>query len=270
MDFQAYQNIICLPLLWQMKDLIVRVANETKQNHNRMRSLFGERKQQTMEEAYQFRYPGEVLERYKDRCGDTRDNMRALAIALAESKEILEADMFIGNQKEAFINSIRMAKETDVYLCGALYRLTDRKTEKEQLKEKLLQYVAETTQEYVYLQSVFFLENTDYEADMKKWNHFLGNGRTIKAYGNESVYAWFLNHFMWQIQQYRKKGAEILKALMQLPIHQVRYGNMYWNRLLAVGYSIQEICFLNMNLPFLSIHTERISKDSITMSGWDA
>lgn len=265
MDFQAYQDIICLPLLWQMKDLIVRVANETKQHHNRMRSLFGERKQQTMEEAYQFRYPGEVLERYKDRCGDTRDNMRALAIALAESKEILEADMFIGNQQEAFINSIRMAKETDIYLCGALYRLTDRKTEKEQLKEKLLQYVAETTQEYVYLQSVFFLENTDYEADMKKWNHFLGNGRTIKAYGNESVYAWFLNHFMWQIQQYRKKGAEILKALMQLPVHQVRYGNMYWDRLLAAGYSIQEICFLNMNLPFLSNHAERIFKDSITM-----
>ena len=58
-----------------------------------------------MEKTYQLRYPGEVLERYKDRCGDNMENMRALAIALAEGREFLEADMFVGNQKEEGINT---------------------------------------------------------------------------------------------------------------------------------------------------------------------
>lgn len=100
MGFQAYQDIICLPLLWQMKDLIVRLASAGKKSWTMEMSLFGKREQQTMEETYQLRYPGEVLERYKGRCGDTIENMRALAIALAENKEFLEADMFVGNQKE--------------------------------------------------------------------------------------------------------------------------------------------------------------------------
>lgn len=265
MGFQAYQDIICLPLLWQMKDLIVRVADEKKNDQSWMRSLFGHEIQQTMEKTYQLRYPGEVLERYRDRCGDTLENMRALAIALAESRELLEADMFIGNQKEAFISSIRSTAETDIYLCGALYCLTDRKAEKESLKEKLLRYVPATTQEYVYLQSVFLLEQPEYETNPEKWNYFLGTGRTIKAFGNESVYAWFLNHFMGQVKSYHRKGAETVKSLMQLPIHSVYEGNIHWERLKEAGYSGQEILFLNMNLPFLSNNAERIDRNSITM-----
>lgn len=130
MGFKAYQDVINLPLLWQMKDLIARVANEKKKDQSWEKTLFGVNKQLEMEEAYQLRYPGEVLERYKERCGDTPENMRALAIALAESRCFLEANMFIGNQKQAFIRKIRSLAETDIYLCGVLYVLTEKRLKK--------------------------------------------------------------------------------------------------------------------------------------------
>lgn len=64
MGFQAYEDVINLRLLWQMKDLVFRVAKEKKNCQGQL-MLFGNRLKQSMEEAYQLRYPGEVLERYR-------------------------------------------------------------------------------------------------------------------------------------------------------------------------------------------------------------
>lgn len=264
MGFQAYEDVINLPLLWQMKDMILRIAKE-KKNCQRQMPLFGNRPQQSMEEAYQLRYPGEVLERYRERCGDTPENMRALAIALAECKESLEDDMFVGNQKEAFISRIRSVSESDIYLCGTLLLLADRKVEKEKLEEKLLQYAPHTSQEFIYLQSVLSVWLPGYETDLGQWNRFLGVDRTMAAYGNQRIYAWFLNRFLQQIKKYRKKDGEIIKALAQFPCHHVKEGSIHWDRLCKAGYSGQEIIFLNMNLPFLSENPERLFSDSIVM-----
>lgn len=264
MGFQAYENVINLPLLWQMKDLVLRIAKE-KKNCQAQTMLFGNRSQQSMEEAYQLRYPGEALERYRERCGDTPENMRALAIALAECKELLGNDMFVGNQKEAFISRLRSASETDLYLCGALYVLTDRKAEKQKLEEKLLQYAPHTSQEFIYLQSVLSVWLPGYETDLGQWNRFLGIDRTMTAYGNQRIYAWFLNRFLQQVKKYRKKDGEVIKALAQFPFHHVKEGNAHWDRLCRAGYSGQEIIFLNMNLPFLSENPKRLFSDSIVM-----
>lgn len=262
MGFQAYEDVINLPLLWQMKDLVFRIAKKCCQGQI---MLFGNRTEQSMEEAYQLRYPGEVLERYRERCGDTPENMRALAIALAECKEFLEDNMFVGNQKEAFISRLRSLSGSDIYLCGALYVLTDRKAEQKKLEEKLLEYAPHTSQEFIYLQSVLLVWLPGYETDLGQWNRFLGIDRTMTAYGNQRIYAWFLNRFLQQIKGYRKKDGEVIKALAQFPFHHVKEENAYWERLRKAGYSGQEIIFLNMNLPFLSESPNHLYSDSIVM-----
>lgn len=264
MGYQAYEDVINLPLLWQMKDLVFRIAKE-KKNCRNQKMLFGNRSKQSMEEAYQLRYPGEVLERYRERCGDTPENMRALAIALAECKELLEDNMFVGNQKEAFISRLRSLSGSDIFLCGALYVLTDRKTEQKKLEEKLLEYAPYTSQEFIYLQSVLSVWLPGYETDLGQWNRFLGIDRTMTAYGNQRIYAWFLNHFLQQIKEYRKKDGEVIKALAQFPFHHVKEGNAHCDRLRKAGYSGQEISFLNMNLPFLSESPDHLYSDSIVM-----
>lgn len=261
---QIYEDIINLQLLWQMKEMITGLIN--KQRCEERISLFGENKPQlTMEEMYGFRYPGEVLERYREKCGDTQKNLRALAIALSEMKDVLEDNMFIGNQKTIFINQVRSQADEDIYLRGALYLLTNRKAEKKALEERLKQYAPSSTHEFIYLQSLLLMIIPGYAPDIPKCNYFLGENRTLKVYGNEDIYAWFLNHFAGLIKKYRKRDCDVLKALMQLPCRHIKKEDMIWNRLKNSGYSEQEIIYLNMKLPQLAEVKGHLWTNSITM-----
>ena len=57
MELKAYEEIIDLPLFYQMKNLIIRMS-ETPERDDR--TLFGcQETEQTMEEQYGLRYPGE-------------------------------------------------------------------------------------------------------------------------------------------------------------------------------------------------------------------
>lgn len=265
MDIKTYNDVINLSLLWKMKDLITRI-NDKKQYSNDGVSLFGnEPSKFSMEKMYGFRYPGEVLERYRERCGDTLENLRALAIALAEEKDWLTDSMFIGGQKATFISLIRSRAEKDIYLQGALYLLTDRQTEKSRLEKFLKEYSANTSHEFFYLQSLLLGEADGYTADLQQFCFFLDEGRTMKAYGNENIFAWILNHFMQAIKDYRKKDGWVLKALIQLLSSHIKKGSMYWDRLLAAGYSEQEVIFLNMRLPTITNMKCCLHQDSITM-----
>ena len=58
--------------------------------------LAGEDRAETMEEAYGLHYPGEVLERYKEKIGDSIRITRALAMALAQTKPFFLPGMFVG------------------------------------------------------------------------------------------------------------------------------------------------------------------------------
>ena len=128
-----------------------------------------------------------------------------------------------------------------------------------------MQYEPHTSQEFIYLQSVLSGWMAGYNTDLGQWNRFLGMSRTLTAYGNQRIYAWFLNCFMPQIKNYRKKHGEVIKAIAQLPFHQVKEGSVYGERLCKAGYSRQEIIFLNMNLPNLSNSRDRLFPNSIAM-----
>lgn len=261
---QIFENIINLQLLWQMKEMIINLTN--KQCYENWTSLFGESEPHlTMEKMYGFRYPGEVLERYREKCGDTQKNLRALAIALSEMKDVLEDNMFIGTQKTTFINQIRRQADKDIYLRGALCLLTNRKAEKKALEELLKQYAPSSTHEFIYLQSLLLVIIPGYAPDIQKCNYFFGENRTLKVYGNEDIYAWFLNHFAGLIKKYRKRDCDILKAIIQLPCRHIKKEDMIWNRLKNSGYSDQEIIYLNMKLPQLAEMEGHLWKNSITM-----
>ena len=73
--------------------------------------------------------------------------------------------------------------------------------------------------------------------------------RTIKAYGNERLYEWFLEQFYYDIRKYRKQDANLLKSLLELPCKYVKEGSTSWNRFLEMGYTEQEILYLNLSLP---------------------
>lgn len=265
MKYEAYEEILDFHLFYQMRDLIVRSMENTLGGCKK-RSFFGEiRPEQTIEEQYGLRYPGEVLERYQERCGEGRTILRAIALALADTGDILEQHMFIGSQKEAFLRKLRAFAGKDIYLSGALYALSEKEGERNRLREILLEYPFRSTQEVLYVLSVFCGEHSAWEKLYPSLVSFLGKNRTIRAYKNEDVFSWFIDLFEKEIKECRRKDGEILKALRELPFHHVKPDSKAGIRLKENGYSEQEILYLNMKIPFLSRHKEKLVKNSIVM-----
>lgn len=125
MGYKVYENVINMELMWQMRQMIAEAAGMQLIEPRCRKPLFKRRAvQESMENKFRFHYPGEILERYHERCGDTVQNLRALAIALADEKEFLKDNMFIGSQKAAFIGRIRRKAEKDIYLRNICLRLS--------------------------------------------------------------------------------------------------------------------------------------------------
>src|SRR5699024_11626106 len=58
-------------------------------------------------EAYSLRYPGEVLERFEEKLGTDIRILRALALALGYTRRCQADTMFVGNQRNDFIQKLR-------------------------------------------------------------------------------------------------------------------------------------------------------------------
>ena len=134
-----YEDVFDVELFCQMVDLICRLSE-----HAQKERLYGELEnslllfktpEQGMEEAYGLRYPGEVLERLDERETVTEKQLRALGLALAETKEFQNDGMFIGKQEPSFWKRMkRTLKKNDLYWLGIQYMMEGRQRE---LYEKL-------------------------------------------------------------------------------------------------------------------------------------
>lgn len=264
MGYKVYENVINMELMWQMRQMIAEAAGMQLIEPRCRKPLFKRRAvQESMENKFGFRYPGEVLERYHERCGDTVQNLRALAIALADEKEFLKDNMFIGSQKAAFIGRIRRKAEKDIYLQGVLYILSEGKEEKKRLEAGLKQYEARDSQEYFYIRSVLGSQAPEHSEDMRGISYFLCEGRTVEAYGNERVFSWAVEFTESMCEGGCKRNAGVVRSLARMQFHQVKKGSVYWEELRKAGYSGQEILYLNMKLPFLVETGEALTSDSI-------
>ena len=261
MELKAYEEIIDLPLFYQMKNLIIRMS-ETPERDDR--TLFGcQETEQTMEEQYGLRYPGEVLERYEERCGSDTGKIRALALAVAQEKELLDQFMFTGSQLKDFMGRIRSLAETDLYLTGVLYLMTESEKECRRLLDQLLGYECSITQEAMFLIGILPENNWKYKSDLAV--RFLGKERTLKAYGNIRLYSWFLENYYDEVRRSRSKSTQILKSLLNLSCKYIKEKTPAYLRLTENGYSRQEILYMNFLLPLETTLPDVLDKDSITM-----
>lgn len=106
-------------------------------------------------EAYSLRYPGEVLERFEEKLGTDIRILRALALALGYTRRCQADTMFVGNQRNDFIQKLRRTTGTDVYLQGALYLLeTDALRRRTRLDELAAREYART-EEALFVLSLF-------------------------------------------------------------------------------------------------------------------
>lgn len=226
-------------------------------------SLYGEREEtEPLEDMYGLRYPGEVLERYAEKIGDSPKIVRTLAMALAEMKPLLSNSMFVGTQYETFLKTVRKNAGTDIYCRGAWFLLEENPEKKAGLRKALWEHEWKDIMELLYLMSLFR------EDGLEKWKpdlaRALGKERTIEVYGNQGLYIWIANHYAQKAKGYRKKEMNLLKAVCRLPLVNAEGTSPVKKWMLDAGYSEDEICFLNLAVLFGTELPERIVLSSIT------
>ncbi len=126
--YRVYQRAIDLELYHAFAELVV----QTSQDDTARRTYRQTRAMQIWQvetdvsgyfEPYHLRYPGEVLERFEEKLGNDVRVLHALALALGNTCAIQSDNMFVGNQRGAFLQKLRRSAGEDVYLQGALYLL---------------------------------------------------------------------------------------------------------------------------------------------------
>ena len=267
MELASLEQFVDISLLLQMRLLISSLSGENKQFTEKQRnSLFGQAlPSNSMQEQDGLSYPGEVLERYEERCGGGERQMRAIMLALADGKSLLEDSMFVGRQLEQFLRKVRQSAEEDFYLSCALFLFSDKVEEKERLRSKLYRYPFRETQEAVLAIYALQEERGIWEFAKDLAMRFFGAERTVKVYGNNRLYQWFLEQFHFDIRKYRKQDANLLKSLLDLPCKHVKEGSVSWNRLLETGYTEQEVLCLNLLLSDGAKLPGVLDRSSITM-----
>lgn len=195
-------------------------------------------------EPYSIRYVGELLERYGEKLGDTIENTRALALALAWTAPILTPNMFVGKQRASFMKAVLKKEKNDIYIAVSLYLLSEGE-EKEKKLQALLNRTYHQTEELIF--SLCSLEHVEphYEQFLPLLTALLGKDRTLTAADNGGIFGWLLERCAKAIKGCRKKDNSLMRALFALAKGYVREKDAAHTALLQAGYFKLEILYLN-------------------------
>lgn len=249
MEWNIFDKWIDTLLYLQMKDLIYMVCSKedkyTLKRENEKFELFSGALENTMEEEYGLHYPGEVLERLGEHKEITVKQIRALGLALAKMKNLLEENMFIGKQLSVFLKKMKgLSDENDPFILGIRY-LMDEKT-KQQTYEKFIHYPFQEVDEMLFALSILPEDEGLWKVIRTKLNAKLGKDRKISVYENSRVYVWLAQNFQFRMKGYRKKDMDAFKYLIRLPFCNASgSGKVVRKKLLENGYCDEEISFLN-------------------------
>jgi len=218
-----------------------------------------------IQEQYGFRYFGELLERFEDRAGSDISDIRAIALAMADTKDLFTDDMFVGNQKNNFIKKITRLSVGDIYLKSALYLLKKDDANSDELLELLTRSAYNRTEELIFVMSLYD-EFEQAFLTCKPWIYkLLCKTRTMPAAGNIEIYCWLIKRLRYcsKLKEIRTKDMALFRALMELPVSFVKKGNKHHTVLLENGYTAEEIVYLNSAVICLRPTSDTIYKDSI-------
>lgn len=143
---KVFENILDVELYCQMVDLIIRLSSVQHKDpiYRRMEysALFFHRLDHSMEETYALHYPGEVLERLSEKTEVGEKQLRALGLALAETRRFQNIGMFVGKQEISFWKKFnRILSKNDIYRMGILYLYEDKANVIRQIKRCLFRQI---------------------------------------------------------------------------------------------------------------------------------
>lgn len=261
-----YENVVDVELYCQMVDLIYRLSEHTNKEQLYIwmenSALFFRKPDQEMEDVYGLRYPGEVLERLDEKETVTERQLRALGLALAETKKVQNDGMFIGKQQPSFWKRMkRTLKKNDLFWLGIQYLAEDGSRE---LYEKLLDFPVQSVEEQIFILSLLPDDHVVWEKVKGMLNLLLGKERKCSVYTHSELYAWLVTRYHGRVKGYQKKDIMALKYLLRLPFSYAKEGSAARRELLKAGYTVQEIMYLSMSFLYRARAVNMLKKDGLT------
>jgi len=269
MEWNIYKEWLDINLYRQMVSMIYQSSSrEDKMNFMRKEKendLFYGAYKQSLEEEYGLYYPDEVLERINAHRSMTKPVYRALGLALAKSDYLQEKCMFNGTQKSRFwkqFGKVLGKKDLCCISVGCLLSEKDRKS----WFDELYAYPYEKVEEMVFILSVFPEDITLWQLLKGKVAACLGSRRTISVYEDWPVYVWIANTYRNRLKNHRKKDLNILKWLVKLSITNAKNADgALENQFQKLGYTVEEVTFLNFVMTLRATHPDHLLKQSLVM-----
>ena len=268
--YKVYQQVIDLELYYAFVDLVVHTSQEEKAweiYRNIVDTQIWQQKAegQNYFEAYNLRYPGEVLERFEEKLGKDVRIIRALALALGKTRALQSDNMFVGNQRGSFLQMIRRTSNGDVYLQGALYLLETDMPRRHALLDKLAATEYAKTEDALFVLSLFDDQEEGYRTMHSQLLRLLGKERTLSLPENCGVLEWLVQHYAPYIKSYRGKSDLVLRTLTKFFRMNMKPDSREFSILTDAGYSGEEIILTNS----LCVWADRI-RDRISWNGTTA
>lgn len=193
MEWNIYKDWLDPVLYRQMVSMIYQLSSNADKEaflkQERENSLFYGICEHSMEEEYNLHYPGEVLERMKERRTMTKPVYRALGLALAGTSCIQETCMFNGTQKSGFWKQFgKVLGEKD--LCYLAVRCLLATKDRRLWVDALHQYPYEKVEEMIFILSVFPESDTLWQKLKGKIAACFGRERRLSVYEDWHFYAW--------------------------------------------------------------------------------
>jgi len=249
--FQAYHDYVNIGLYNDIVAFVMAttaadtmpVLRSLKPNH----LWYRESHNNNIQVQYGFRYLGELLERYEDKAGSDIRDMRAIALAIADTRDLFTDDMFVGNQKNNFIKKITRLSVGDIYLKGALYLLKKDDSNASGLFDVLTRATYTKTEELIFVMSLYDDFEQAFQNLKPKLIYLLGKAKTIMVAGNIYIFCWIIKKLCRcpKIKQIRTKDMTLIRALMEFPVSFVKKDSRPYNVLLNNGFTEEEIIYLN-------------------------
>ena len=251
-EYEAYKDSINIELFNEIVSFIFHTTNNDHipilKELKKKVIWFKLEKDNSIQNNYGFKYIGELLERFEERIGNDIKDIRAIALSIAFTKELINGRMIIGTQLINFITKIEIMSKNDFYLKMALYIYDNVKYL--DIFKQLLNEMPKKTEEIVFMFSAFADINDGLKRIGDKLEKSLGNERNMSVIKNAGIYNWLIKTLYPIIKGNRKKGIEFFKALITIPTGLLKEDSKEFNMLLNNGYNKIEIAFLNYRLIF--------------------
>ncbi len=201
-------------------------------------------------------YIGEFLVYYKEKGFPSIEDFRAIALALAHTKEFQNPSMFHDTQSDDFIKSIATSLEAnfDIYLIVALYNLTPNLEVRDLLLDNIVHAHYRNATDCIFPLMLYTTQKETAELlniMLPKLCNIFSQPDTLNLENNIHTYAFAVNIYQTSSLYKKYPQGNLFQILTSLKEKRILLKSPAYQRLLKEGYSNKQIKYLNCILPTL-------------------